>query len=336
MRATGNRECRNRRSAFTLVEMMVVVAIIAILIGGVFKLLGAAGEKNKESVTVMRMERLQNALSGYYAEYGSYPPVMQYEYPDPEKQRNADDPTKVDNATFSSDSANLAASSQSIAYEFPPVTSLDDYIDKLFQGKARSAGLVLGGQNLRQKTEWESWYKLQLFKFGLLSYLLPRTHIAWGDDSEARRENLFESLQWTRKDPNTYPNKIKGLINAQMAIEERTVARWLPNFEKIICGGVTIMGVELCEKDTWLKFVSHTAPNGQKLVVQSMTIRDGWGRDLYYYSAAPYQSYRIWSSGKDGKTYPPWIPIDQLQKKSASQAKLATTWIEDDIVRFDH
>lgn len=322
-----------KRSAFTLIEMMVVVAIIGILIAAVFKLLSAAGEKNKQAVTVMRIERLQNALSSYYAEYGSYPPVMQYEYPDPEKQRTDGDLNNVQDCAFTADSANRAAGSQSVAFEFPSVKSLDDFIDQLYRDEnARSAGMVLGNQNLRNNESWSSWYTLPIFRFGLLSYLLPRVHIAGGTEESDRYYRLYQSLQWTRKDPGDSSTAVNKMIETQLAMEERTVARWLPNFEHCICGGTTVMGVELTEPDTGIMFSGlYKAPSGQKFVVQKMTIRDAWGRELYYYSAPPYQSYRVWSAGKDGKTFPPWIPLD-----AKSNYKQAAAWVEDDIVRFDH
>jgi Type II secretion system (T2SS), protein G len=52
------------------------------------------------------------------------------------------------------------------------------------------------------------------------------------------------------------------------------------------------------------------------------TVTDGWGREFFYYSAPPHQSFRIWSAGKDGYTFPPWETL-------TTQAK---TWIKDDIV----
>ena len=331
MQTTGKRSGQSGRSAFTLIEMMVVVAIIGILIAGVFRLLSAAGENNKKAVTVMRIERLQNALSGYYAEYGSYPPVFQFEFPDPEKVRKSADLTEIESCNFTAETSNRAAHSQSVAYEYPTVKSLNGYIDEFFKG-SRSAGLVLGSQNLSAKSDWNSWYALPLFRFGLLSYLLPRAHIAYGDPSDERYLNLFTSPQWTSKKLTVGDDTaINDLLKTQMAMEDRTVARWLPNFEKCICGGGSVMGVELNEKDTGITFSGvYTAPNGQKFLLQKMTIRDAWGNELYYYSPAPYQSYRVWSSGKDGVTFPPWIPLD-----AKSDYKQAAAWVEDDIVRFD-
>lgn len=63
------------KRAFTLIEMMIVVAVIAILTGILFRLMGVGEDAEKRNITVARMQRLENCLSGYYAAFGSYPPV---------------------------------------------------------------------------------------------------------------------------------------------------------------------------------------------------------------------------------------------------------------------
>ena len=96
--ATANGELRtancaaphSRRSAFTLIEMLVVVVIIGILAGIVFKLIGAGGASSDRARTQKQLEMLANAIEEYRAEYGKYPPVsknqegkqpVRYEYP---------------------------------------------------------------------------------------------------------------------------------------------------------------------------------------------------------------------------------------------------------------
>ncbi len=62
--------------------------------------------------------------------------------------------------------------------------------------------------------------------------------------------------------------------------------------------------------------------SGTQIYLAHSTVTDGWGKEFFYYSAPPHQSFRIWSSGPDGKTFPPW-------------EKLTTTaeaWVKDDIV----
>lgn len=78
-----------RRRGFTLIEMIVVIVIIAILAGLVFKLTQPASKRLAKVETVAKLERLKAALEEFYADYGQYPPVpdkygpqpMGYEYP---------------------------------------------------------------------------------------------------------------------------------------------------------------------------------------------------------------------------------------------------------------
>ena len=61
------------------------------------------------------------------------------------------------------------------------------------------------------------------------------------------------------------------------------------------------------------------------------TVVDGWGKDLYYYSPAPYQMYVLWSAGENGKTFPPWVDIEQFKQDHPSQYNAAIGWMADDI-----
>ena len=75
------------------------------------------------------------------------------------------------------------------------------------------------------------------------------------------------------------------------------------------------------------------SPNGvgsraQQYVLDEITVRDGWGRELFYYSPPPHQTYRVWSSGADGMTFPPWLDLDALDP---SEKRIAFNWTKDDI-----
>ena len=85
----GTRRDGRRRAGFTLVEMLVVIVIILILMGVVFKMTHPAAGKQAEAETVAKLERVKAAVEEFYAEYGQYPPVptydavqpFRYEYP---------------------------------------------------------------------------------------------------------------------------------------------------------------------------------------------------------------------------------------------------------------
>lgn len=328
-----NRPKQANRAAFTLIEMMVVVAIIGILIAGVFRMMSIVGESNKKAVTTARMQKLQNALSGFYAEYGTYPPVTAHGSPDPFTGEDPKDGKETQAGTLTAENANRSSRSQPLAFEYPNAQSLDDYINTRFQ----QDGIINVNQAVGQIAATlpkDNWQDVKLFKFGVLSYLLPRVELMGGEDLAGNKEtamtpklNFFKSRQWTKNNA--------GTPAAQRVRENRAAARWMPNFENIIGGGFTIMGIDTAEPyagGPWFMSGPGYLSNGTKYVLMGMTIRDGWGNELYYYSAPPYQSYRVWSAGPNGVTFPPWITLDSL---SASDRKTVSAWVDDDVVRFD-
>jgi prepilin-type N-terminal cleavage/methylation domain-containing protein len=331
-RSGGGGGGRRRRPAFrpgfTLIELMVVVAVIGILVGGVFKMIGAAGKTGGQSKTIMRIQRLENALSGFYSEYGTYPPVPRHGSSNPFVSVSSTG-VSTSGSDLSAANAERAARSQPIAFEFPPRKQYDKYIGIKFQGIAVSPNLNPGGY----PADVTDWDQLQLFRYGVLSFLLPRVRVTcsvgsdgksmkWGSGSP--EQGLFDKEQWVQ-----YNSPVGGMSD-QLSREDVACARWLPNLEGTVHGGMTLMGVNLLPpQDDGTVFVVRTAVGIGKHVLCSMTINDGFGRELYYYSAPPYQSYRVWSAGPNGDTFPPDYPLSAL---SAEQRKIVSGWISDDIV----
>ena len=68
---------RTSRAGFSLLEIMLVVAIIGILMGAVAWNLAGAAQKAKISATKMKMKTLRGALSTYNVEHNVYPPTLQ-------------------------------------------------------------------------------------------------------------------------------------------------------------------------------------------------------------------------------------------------------------------
>ena len=348
---------RSGCQAFTLIELMVVVAIIAILIGGEFQLMSTVGAMNQKSVTQARMQRLQNAISGFYAEYGYYPPVSQYTSPDPwGANLKTDFNQSIQNTSTEAGFAqacSFSAACQPVSFEFPPVIGLDPYINKTYQQwNMQSPNSFLG--STADTIPQDEWLQIKLFKFGLLSFLLPRVELVGftGKNSNQSLEpdtRFYESRQWKKNNPVSNVSSTRKALESQQIIENRAVARWLPNLEGIVANGRILLGIDTHEANTAGDeggYRTHSLTdakgavvdvlgyeyNGQKYVLQYVTLRDGWGRELYYYSAPPYQSFRIWSAGKDGRTFPPWIPMNSL---SNQERIWASDWVKDDIVRFD-
>ncbi|MDX9867998.1 MAG: type II secretion system protein [Kiritimatiellia bacterium] len=337
-------------SGFTLIELMVVIAVIGILIGGVFKLLSTAGTSSQRAETVARLERLQNAISGFYAEFGTYPPVPRHGSPDPFMEADENGGTYSPSAAITSANANRAARCQPVAFYYPNARSLDYYINERHQ----SAGIVsvndAFGPDVRNRNDYE-WDQIKLFQFGLMSYLMPRIELMLNgselDNLSENDENIpnaffFDTLQWTRYNAGSKTSatsggwwgKLRENLGAQRDRENHAVARWLPNLEKNVCGGPgDLLGINTTEPNTGLSMVTVTDPDGGvKYMLMRVSIRDGWEEDLYYYSAAPYQSYRLWSAGPDKKTFPPWISLESL---SESDRRTVSEWLKDDIARFD-
>ena len=63
------------KRAFTLIELLIVIAVMATLMGIVFRLTGIGGDRRRLAITVSRLNRVENCLSGYHAAFGCYPPV---------------------------------------------------------------------------------------------------------------------------------------------------------------------------------------------------------------------------------------------------------------------
>ncbi|MHC5039963.1 MAG: prepilin-type N-terminal cleavage/methylation domain-containing protein [Planctomycetota bacterium] len=65
---------RTRRSAFTLIEILVVLAIIATLAAIVLPQLFKSGESGEAAATRVRIDALANAIKLYESKWGDYPP----------------------------------------------------------------------------------------------------------------------------------------------------------------------------------------------------------------------------------------------------------------------
>lgn len=76
--STGTRY--RQRGSFTLVELLVVVAVILVLLGISLKVMSMVNRKAGVARTTWVLEQVKNALGSYYATYGMYPPVKTVGY----------------------------------------------------------------------------------------------------------------------------------------------------------------------------------------------------------------------------------------------------------------
>jgi len=317
---------RNEKNGFTLVELMVVLAVIGILMTSVFKLMSTVSNTRMDAETRAKLERIQNALSGYYAAYGCYPPVPLLGPTDP----TGDIEEGGEKVSDESKKAILASRAQANSFEYPTPPKMDAYLNERFKDVP---ALTANQVNMKDEFEWE---ETKYFKFGLVSFLLPRVEII---EFNEMNQDVFKK-QWGYFNKNSarsgYGNEEtinwEGAVQKQRAIENEVCVKFLPNLEKIVnFPNRTVLGVNISDPRSGES--SHYSINKLKddrtaVVLKKASITDGWGNEFFYYSPPPYQSYRLWSAGPNMKTYPPWIASQDW----GSRRDQISEWISDDIV----
>ena len=390
------------KKAFTLVEMLIVVVVVVTLMTMTFRLGSISGSSSARNTTVARLQKLENCLSGYYAAFGTYPPVRLHGQRNPyltvsshgiqnsDGQENRSifnwDADKFrrgepnENEKKAWEQVNAACKSQPVDCQFPFPEGYGEFVDahvELLQSEAADSDSLSEARkqvfaagwddgvsknigrfgSYQDKTEWRD---LQLFKFGLMSFLLPRYLVMMKSD-----RSLYEDYaQWL--DNNKLPcnpmtgqkysnwgqvcNKSTSKMKSDLAqvanIPSQAVcARWMPNLEGIVQTPhqTTLFGVNLTDESGggWsadkLEIYSPGSFDDDSTSGQYMldfcTVRDGWGNEFYYYSPAPYQGYTLWSAGQNGRTFPPWISREEL---GSAENACVGAWIEDDIVNMSH
>jgi len=388
------------RKAFTLLELLIVVAIIVTLMVIVFRIGNLGSDSDRRNRTIVRMQRLENCLSGYYAAFGSYPPVKLHGTRDiyqsvgthgvqtDERNENLWGWNRIGDQSEQDAwrQVEAACRSQPVACRFPFPDSYHEVI-RLISDAMREAATNGGDENsgftsdpVRQRQfqagfdegssgrfsknrDKVDWRNIQLFKFGVLSFLLPRYLVMMNGDSEY----FTDFSQWTGNnvmpsDPftgNTFSTwqQVKNFSDdsgtrSQLArianIPSQSIcARWMPNLEGIChCNhSFTLFGVDINSGDlSALRsdnynieiFSPDDADSGSckdQYILDSVTLEDGWWRELYYYSPEPYQTYTVWSAGANGRTFPPWISRKKLSSKANQCVSL---WTEDDIIHMSN
>ncbi len=394
------------KKGFTLVELLIVTVVIVILLTMVFRLSTVVGDSSAMNLTVDRMHRLENALSGYYAAFGTYPPVKLHGNRNPylevneygDQNDSGSENTSIwgwisgDGNSVQNGEAERAAwrqirsacVAQPVACMFPfPRGLMNDYIKALSEAMKVQAEnskdenykrIIMRGfddgvtENPGRHDPYRNdpdWAVVKLFRFGLMSFLLPRYLVMMTSEGD-----FFDYAQWMGN--NTLPrdpltgqtmnnwkymqsnfitkNGLKSSDTAHVAnIPSQAVcARWIANFDRSLTCNYShvLFGVEvwsgkdgeasLSDIDTDDIFVPGGYQNGNssaQYILDMITMRDGWNNDFYYYSPAPYQSYILWSSGPNGRTFPPWISLDTLD---GNASKCVGYWVRDDIINLSH
>lgn len=396
------------KKGFTLVELLIVVVVLVTLMTISFRITGAGGEASARNRTVNRMQRLENCLSGYYAAYGCYPPVRLHGSRDYTLEVDAHGIQQVGSAnsglkgSSSSSSGGSRASelnwervraacrSQPIGMSYPFTRSgIQNYINKVSEMlikrsqsndskdaayRANSTVLSKGFRAitdegmLSSKRNDEEWTDVQIFKFGVLSYLLPRYLIMLGGDSTM--DQIYQNQKsWTAN--NRLPCRFEegvpysswGAVNedvrkykwkVSVLSSQATCARWLPNLERTVRTQYDFEAYGIQLRDAADSYANVSANNpepelystesqggagsssGDQYVLDGMTVVDGWAEEFYYYSPPPYQSYILWSAGKNKKTFPQWVSDEEIRKLPVGEQSTVLEWKGDDIVKMSH
>ena len=396
----------NPQHGFTLIELLIVTVVVVMLMAVLFRLTGIAGDASKRETTVQRMQKLENCLSGYFATFGSYPPVplqgatrnIYRKVSEEHLTIQSDDQNDIDDSSLDSDRVDAACKAQPVAAMYPPprtmpgtsLSSADAY--NAFQ-QAVQAAYDADAYSDSAKKKIEKWKdatildigsspgflnsyqpetditRLQLFRYGLMSFLLPRYRFmllcAKGSQSgnaEAFNNAIDRYKQWTDFNPlpprmdtgiaytswKDFCNEMGGENDWQIDLipSQAACARWMPNLKDIVSGpDMTFFGVNvgIGNNKTGIPDVDDAAgftlysPGGRDsssasgYPLLSLTVKDGWGHDFYYYSPPPHQTYVLWSAGANGLTFPPWVDLEQFRQNHSDQYVLAVQWMADDV-----
>ena len=205
----------------------------------------------------------------------------------------------------------------------------------------------------------EDWREVQLFKFGLMSFLLPRylfmldvddntANIAvrkrqWsGNNAPVHDPWTGDVMTWNDVHRYSQSDTKRDITRISGIYSQSVCARWLPNLKGICaCNYKTVFyGIDIysgwgnsldTDNDNMEVYSTGKDGSGAKYVLDSITVKDGWGHELFYYSPSPHQTYVLWSAGPNGRTFPPWIDRAGMDQK---ENRCIGAWIEDDIVNM--
>ena len=370
---------------FTLIELLIVTVVIATLMAIVFRLAGTGGESTARAKTLARLQKLSNALSGYYAAFGSYPPV-------PLQGRSRDIYTQVDSYGAKEEggiSGSLGYGIQGTGRNEAALESPE--MRKQIEAACRAQPVAAGFPYNYKGTEVEvinalttqyglksyqpirsyggfnkdssDWSENNVFMFGLMSFLLPRYQFMLDGDKNIYRDHpdgpwqsnnrlpfLLDGSRptdWTKVQdalmmgPDNVDRTTSSSPSLKAMVEnlpsQAVCARWMPNFAGIVATRPVVFNTVFFGVDTdaphdygngvgkWFIFSQNGYDSEPSYVNGIKTVLDGWGEDFYYYSPPPYQSYQLWSSGPNKRTFPPWM------EKPAGKENLVNEWISDDI-----
>ena len=363
---------------FTLIELLIVTVVIVTLMSLVFRLAGSGSGSSARATTLARLQKISNALSGYYAAFGSYPPV-------PLQGRSRDIYTRVDShGSMGYGIQGRPSDRNTPAFEGP---EMKKQIEAACRAQPVAAGYPLNPRGPEKEVlaalaqeygtkqyrivenyggfnrDSSDWSENNVFMFGLMSFLLPRYQFMLDGDKNIYRDHpegpwqsnnrlpfLLDGSRptdWTKVQdalmmgPDNIDRTTSSSPSLKAMVEnlpsQAVCARWMPNFAGIVATRPVVFNTVFFGVDTdaphdygngvgkWFIFSQNGYDSEPSYVNGIKTVLDGWGEDFYYYSPPPYQSYQLWSSGPNKRTFPPWM------EKPAGKENLVNEWISDDL-----
>jgi prepilin-type N-terminal cleavage/methylation domain-containing protein len=268
----------NHNRGFTLLEVLVVIVIIIILAAMLFNMGGLVAEKNEIARTRKVVEAVAGAIEEFHSIYGKYPPVPSYAHTSPEMAQ----PVRYEYAHLQDRSKN------------PRGAILDLPMAQSLKNASRNDNL------------WSSDGAGVVYTFGLLSFFFPRYngHGDRGpdfflggkyDDGRGTFDPEQSINQWGDYNPRRRGGRI-GDIPKDIAASRRIVQHLGASIDAD--GKTTSYGVV---RAPWLVRRMHpiTKDYYSNLYI---TVWDGWERELLYESHPPYDTFKLWSRGPDGKS----------------------------------
>ncbi len=265
---------------FTLIEMLIVIVIILILSGMVLRVMKVVAQKTGTSRCRQEILQMENALAEFYSEYGQYPPGVSTN-----SYKNVGyefECNRLQPQSFVNYLKNHNNPTNNSDKFFPDV-DVKEYADLY--------GTIPGylpdmPNNRTNNYGWGLGYN-----YGLVSYLWFRS----------AKENGWISYDyqthWYQKDTERDKNA------------KRKWASYLENLTINI------------GRDGWYHERQSSKYIGSVIYTNIVAkVMDPWGHCYNYECRPPYLSYKLWSSGQDGKTY--------CDGKTAAQKK---QYIKDDI-----
>ena len=254
------------KKGFTLVELLIVIVVIAILMSITFRIMGMSEDNSLRKETVMRLHALEGAIGGYYAVFGSYPPVRLHGSRNifcRVNRQGIQVLDQIDEGVLDWERVRAACLSQPVAMSYPACSFNVPMVEKISKellklaevdhefGQGSTALVAFDGipttGRFSGKEDEAEWTKLNLFKFGLMSFLLPRylymmqgadptlydKFAQWGDNNNVpcKLDDGIPYDSWEELARDSMPPDSKAnpdVWKVALLPSQIVTARWLP------------------------------------------------------------------------------------------------------------